>query len=90
MVAGKRRDDWDRHSHLLALIENVNRTDGKVIQPSERNPFLPGQTVQAKRNRPKSNDVGRLARFCGVPNLPPDVGTLPKPPRKVVRRKPTE
>ncbi|GHT30666.1 hypothetical protein FACS1894214_0950 [Planctomycetales bacterium] len=41
MAEGKQRADWNRTSHLLALISNVNRDPKKsrAVTPQEVNPY---------------------------------------------------
>lgn len=64
MTEARRRDEWDRTSHLLACIENSQKTKrDKPTSPAERNPFL---VAKAKANRPKIKDVGFLARMMGL------------------------
>lgn len=43
MADGKRRDEWDRTSAVLAMLVNVNMDTRKhkPISPSEFNPFAP-------------------------------------------------
>ncbi|GHT12321.1 hypothetical protein FACS1894170_06990 [Planctomycetales bacterium] len=41
MAEGKQSADWNRTSHLLALLININRDTKKsrVVKPAELNPF---------------------------------------------------
>lgn len=81
MVEGKRRDAWDRTSHLLAFIANAQRTKrDKMITAAECNPYL---VDDLKRNRPKSRDVKQLARFCGV-DVPADRFNHPDIPHDII------
>jgi hypothetical protein len=42
MVDGRRRDEWTRLSHLLALTYGVNRgKKDKKLTPADFNPFTP-------------------------------------------------
>lgn len=64
MTDGKRRDEWERTSHVLAWMENVNKTkDQRPTRPWARNPYLANA---AKLCAEKHNDVARLAAVCGA------------------------
>ena len=64
MVDGKRRDEWERTSHVLAWLENVNKAkDQRPTRPWSRNPYL---IKSAKACAERHSDVGRLAAVCGV------------------------
>lgn len=39
MAEGRRRDAWDRTSHMLALLINLHKTKGRRVTPAECNPF---------------------------------------------------
>ncbi len=70
MVEGKRRDEWDRTSHVLAFIANAQRTKkDKLMTAAECNPYL---VEEARRNRPKHSDVKHLARIMGI-DVPEEV-----------------
>lgn len=64
MLKGKQTEQWSHTSHLLAWIENQNRTkrDG-AVSPDQRNPFL---VEDSKQNRETISDPGHLARMMGL------------------------
>ena len=44
MAHGKNLADWNRTSHLIALLININREKGKpAVKPQEFNPYTPKQ-----------------------------------------------
>ena len=39
MAEGRRRDAWDRTSHVLATLINLHKTKGRPVTAAECNPF---------------------------------------------------
>jgi len=58
MVEGRRRDEWNRASHLLALLANCHRS------PKERkNPFTPAEfdPFRVEADEPERRVSGKVA-----------------------------
>ena len=59
MAEGSRKDDWERHSHLLSLIANCHR-DPKKCPPFTPRMFDPFAQLKSRPSPPKTKDLSIL------------------------------
>jgi hypothetical protein len=66
MAEGRMRHDWEWASHLLATLENCNRSEGAPTRPIERNPFYASRIEELRPEPVKEKDPFVIAALFGA------------------------